>query len=162
MEVAVPQGSTFPSADEELIRTDPRLPGLRSLLTGDAAAALLDTLLPESQERPSRITVVRGRYRRGTSFTATLVLHSADGPQYAFARAFPPGRRGRARRGARLCPPVASPARSAGLRALAAPRLHGLCSSPDLGIVLGPLADDRALPPCGGSSTNRTARPGLL
>ncbi|MDD6790600.1 MAG: aminoglycoside phosphotransferase family protein, partial [Thermobifida fusca] len=147
MEVAVPQGSTFPSADEELIRTDPRLPGLRSLLTGDAAAALLDTLLPESQERPSRITVVRGRYRRGTSFTATLVLHSADGPQYAFARAFPPDAAAELAAeldyARRWHPPAA---RSAGLRALAAPRLHGLCSSPDLGIVLGPPADDRALP----------------
>src|SRR5690606_36022768 len=122
MEVAVPQGSTFPSADEELIRTDPRLPGLRSLLTGDAAAALLD-----SQARPSRITVVRGRYRRGTSFTATLVLHSADGPQYAFARAFPPDAAAELAAeldyARRWHPPAA---RSAGLRALAAPRLHGL------------------------------------
>ena len=159
MEVAVPQGSTFPALTRN---SSVPIPGSRSArsLTGDAAAALLDTLLPESQERPSRITVVRG-YRRGTSFTATLVLHSADGPQCALpglsrtprpssprSSTMPAG--GIPLRGVLVCAP--SPPQGC-MDSVPAPTSASCWDRPRTTVPC---------PPCGGSSTNRTARPGLL
>lgn len=129
-------------ADEELVRADPRLPGLEALLSGDAALELLDSLLPDGTERPLRVEVARGRYRRGVGLTATLTLYYADGPRHAFARALPPD--AAADRARRWSPPSSDG--SAALAALTEPRLCGPLYAPDLGVLLGAPVDDRALP----------------
>ncbi len=136
-------------ADRELALADPRVPGLGALLSGEAALDLLDALLPDGAERPRRVEVARGRYRRGSGFTATLTLHYADGPRHAFARAFAAGdTAGPAaalEHARRWTPPPDRPG-AADLTALTGPRLRGPLHDPDLGVLVGPPADDQALP----------------
>ncbi|MEY9215411.1 phosphotransferase [Thermobifida halotolerans] len=135
------------SADEELTRADPRLPGLGVLLSSRSVLDLLDSLLPTGVERPRRVEVERGRYLRGTGLAATLTLHYADGPRHAFARALPPDAAGTAEEVRYARQWTGRPdGRTVDLGALEEPRLRGPLCAADLGLVLGPPVDDRALP----------------